>query len=120
MRTVVRRRHRSWMLSMTLASLGWGAWWTTAFLMRFAPAHAPSVETAITISCIFATAGFLVALWTIRARLSWILITLVPLCANASLLVLPFALHAVRVIRAEPSSAGESAPPPQGAGTSAR
>ena len=93
------------MVSMTLASLGWGVWWITAFLMRFAPSIAPSVEGAITVSCIFASVGFLVALCTIRARLSWILITLVPLCANASLLLLPLAVHALRVIRAEPQGA---------------
>lgn len=98
---------------MTLASLGWGVWWVTAFLMRFAPEHAPSVDGAITVSCIFATVGLLVALWTIRARLSWILITLVPLLANASLLMLPLALHAVRVIRAEPVSDREAPRPPR-------
>jgi hypothetical protein len=106
-RTVVRRRHRTWMVSMTLASLGWGVWWLTAFLMRFAPAHAPSVGSAVTVSCLFASVGFLIALATIRARLSWILITLIPLLANASLLVLPLAVRAIRVIRAEPQAERE-------------
>ena len=99
MRTVVRRRHRSWMLSMTLASFGWGAWWVAVILTRFAPEVAPGLRTTCIISSAFAAAGFLAALWTIRARLVWILMTLVPLLANGSLLLVPIAIKAVRVIR---------------------
>ena len=86
---------------MTLASLGWGVWWITAFLIRFAPDFAPGLRAASIVSCVFATAGFLAAVWTIRARLAWLLFALVPLFANASLLLFPFALKAIRLIRAE-------------------
>ena len=87
------------MLSMTLASLGWGAWWVTVILTRFAPEVAPGLRTTSIVSCSFAAAGFLVALWTVRARLAWLLVTLVPLLANASLLLVPIAIKAIRVIR---------------------
>ena len=54
---VVRRRHRTWMLSMTLASLGWGTVWLTVVLMKLAPGWAPSIEVAEGIACGFAAAG---------------------------------------------------------------
>jgi hypothetical protein len=98
---IVRRRHRTWMLSMTLASLGWAAWWCFAFLKHFAPEHAPSSYTVQWIGCGFALPGFLVALWTIRAKLAWIVVTLVPLGANASLLTMPLVTKTLRVIREE-------------------
>lgn len=101
MRRIVRRRHRTWMLSMTLASLGWAAWWSFAFLKHFAPEHAPSSHTVQWIGVGFAAPGFLVALWTIRARLAWIVVTLVPLLANASLLSMPLVMKTLRIIREE-------------------
>ncbi|HIG11887.1 MAG TPA: hypothetical protein EYQ59_09570 [Planctomycetes bacterium] len=87
---VVRRRHRTWMLSMTLASLGWGTVWLTLVLMKLAPGWAPGVELAEWIASGFALAGLCCGFFTLRAKLAWILITLVPLGANASLLVLPW------------------------------
>lgn len=100
MRTVVvRRRHRTWMLSMCLASLGWGVWWLEVFLARFAPEHAPSLRTTALVGGAFALPGLLVAIWTIRAKAAWILITLVPLLANLSLLALPLLIKTLRVIR---------------------
>jgi len=95
----VRRRHRTWMLSMILASLGWGVWWIEVFLTRFAPEHAPSLHTTALVGGAFALPGLLVAVWTIRAKAAWILITLVPLCANLSLLALPVLIKTLRVIR---------------------
>jgi hypothetical protein len=100
MRTVVvRRRHRTWMLSMCLASLGWGVWWIEVFLARVAPEHAPSLRTTALIGGAFALPGLLVAIWTLRAKAAWILITLVPLLANLSLIVLPILIRTLRVIR---------------------
>ncbi len=86
---VVRRRHRTWMLSMTLASLGWGTAWLTLVLMKLAPGWAPSVEVAEAIASSFAFVGLCIGLFTLRAKLAWILITGVPLLANGSLLILP-------------------------------
>jgi hypothetical protein len=86
---VVRRRHRTWMLSMTLASLGWGTVWLTVVLMKLLPEWAPGVVPAQWIACSFAFAGFCCGVFTLRAKLAWILITAVPLFANGSLLVLP-------------------------------
>lgn len=88
-RRVVRRRHRTWMLSMTLATLGWGAVWLTVVLMRIAPGWAPSIGTTYLVAGIFAFAGVCCGLFTLRAKLAWILITGVPLFANGSLLLLP-------------------------------
>ena len=34
--------------------------------------------------------GLAVALWTVRAKKSWLLFTLIPLFANASLLLVPW------------------------------
>ena len=100
MRTVVvRRRHRTWMLSMSLASLGWGVWWIEVFLARFAPDYAPSLRTTALLGGACALPGLLVAIWTLRAKAAWILITLVPLLANLSLIVLPIMIRTLRVIR---------------------
>lgn len=87
---VVRRRHRTWMLSMTLASLGWGTVWLTVVLMKLAPEWAPGVGAAEWIASLFALAGLACGVFTLRAKLAWILITGVPLFANGSLLVLPW------------------------------
>lgn len=86
---VVRRRHRTWMLSMTLATLGWGTVWLTVVLLKTAPSWAPHVGTTYVVASIFAFAGLCCGLFTLRAKLAWILITGVPLFANGSLLLLP-------------------------------
>lgn len=101
MQRIVRRRHRTWMLSMAFATLGWGAWWCLVFLTHFFPEHAPRTTTVQWIGVGFAVPGFLIALWTIRARLAWILVTLFPLLANASLLAMPVVMKTLRVIREE-------------------
>lgn len=99
---VVRRRHRTWMLSMICASLGWGVWWTTFALRRFAPDWAPSLELSGWIAATIAAFGLLVAIWTIRARAAWLLITLVPLFANASLLAMPLLVEVLDERRSPP------------------
>ncbi|MFN0009171.1 MAG: hypothetical protein ACKVXR_14810 [Planctomycetota bacterium] len=98
-RTVVRRRHRTWMLSMCLASLGWGSWWITVFLMRYFPSVAPSMLAASWFAGTFAAFGFAVAVFTIRARRTWLLFTLVPLCANASIFLVPGLIETLRAYR---------------------
>jgi hypothetical protein len=84
---------------MVLASLGWGVWWIEVCLARFAPEYAPSLRTTALVGGAFALPGLLVAIWTIRAKAAWILITLVPLLANLSLIALPLLIKTLRVIR---------------------
>jgi hypothetical protein len=35
MRTNVRRRHRTWIFSMCMATLGWAVWWITLVVAHF-------------------------------------------------------------------------------------
>lgn len=87
-RRVVRRRHRTWMLSMTLATVGWSVIWTSLVLTRWAPSWAPAPETSYGTAGAVAAVGLFFALFSIRAQLSWILICVAPLFANGSLLAL--------------------------------
>lgn len=88
-RTYARRRHRSWMLSMTLASLGWGTWWILLFVKKLAGVS-PGLLVPSVFSTVFAIMGLGIALLTLRARRSWLLFSLIPLLANASLLAMPW------------------------------
>ena len=95
-RAYARRRHRTWMQSMTLAALGWGVWWVGLFLARFWPEISPSflsgraLITALSVLC--ALPGLVLALLTVRARRSWLPFSLVAIFANLSLLLLPWLL----------------------------
>lgn len=84
---------------MCLASLGWGSWWVTVFLMRYFPHHAPGLATTEWFAGTFAAFGFLVAVFTIRGRRTWLLFTLVPLLANASLFLVPGLIETLRASR---------------------
>jgi len=77
------------MLSMTLATLGWGSWWLAFLVERLAPGLAPNLGFVYGVAGTFAVLGLLCGAVTLRAKLAWILITGVPLFANASLLMLP-------------------------------
>src|SRR5262245_31066644 len=91
---ITRRRHRTWMVAMTFATAGAGVWGIGLVWMRVAPQTAPSFGGTFTLSSAFAVPGFILALLTLRARLSWLLLTLVPLLANGMLIVLPYlAMH---------------------------
>lgn len=76
------------MLSMTLASLGWGCWWAALFLAKFTAVHPDTRSVAIT-AALFAVPGILVALYTVRAQRAWLYFVAIPLLANAGLLLLP-------------------------------
>ncbi|MEW6073101.1 MAG: hypothetical protein AB1726_11000 [Planctomycetota bacterium] len=89
-RTYARRRHRSWMLSMTLASLGWGTWWVLFLVHRLAPGFHVDLAVPSAVSLVFAALGFLVAVLTLRARRSWLLFAHIPLLANAALFLMPW------------------------------
>jgi hypothetical protein len=88
------------MLSMTMATLGWGTWWLAVVLWELAPAWAPSLEVTLGVACAFAVVGCGFWLFSLRAKLAWVLITVVPLFANASLLVLPLFLEDLRAAAA--------------------
>lgn len=77
---------------MTLASLGWGCWWLAVALAKFAPDLAPGITVTQVMADVFAIAGLLCGLFTLRAKLAWILITGIPICANLALIVFPFML----------------------------
>lgn len=84
---------------MSLATVGWGAWWFTALAMKVAPAIAPDPRNTTWFASVFGLVGFLLALWAIRARLSWLLFTIVPLFANGTLLFFPLALDTLEALR---------------------
>ena len=87
---MARRRHRTWMVSMTLATLAMGVWAVAVVLLRVAPGWAPGLRTAYWVSILFSAPGFLLGLMTVRARRAWLLFASVPLFANGILLVLPW------------------------------
>lgn len=93
---------------MCLASVGWSAFWVAAVWIRFAPESAPSFTAVSWFSSVFAAFGLLAALFTVRAKLAWLLFTAVPLFANTSLLLVPLVVQTLRVTRTsgwQPSSA---------------
>lgn len=81
---------------MCLASLGWGSWWVTVFLMRYAPGLAPSLLATSWFAGVFAFFGLLAALWSVRARRTWLLFTLIPMLANGSLFLVPWLIETLR------------------------
>lgn len=84
----VRRRHRTWMASMTFATIGWAVIWLTLCFVRWAPEWAPSAAVAFNLGAAFGLVGLGLGVFTLRAKLAWILITAAPIFANASLLSL--------------------------------
>ncbi len=98
---VVRRRHRTWMLSISLATLGWGVWWAAFALWRLAPEHAPPVWAVQMVATPLALLGLIAAVLCLRARLAWVLLTLIPFGANLGLLVMPLLLPAWRALLAQ-------------------
>ena len=94
----MRRRHRTWVASMVLATAGWSVWWATLVLARWWPGSAPSPLVAAWIGFAFAAVGFFLAVFTVRARLVWVVLAGVPLFANGSLMLLPWVAHDLVVI----------------------
>src|SRR5262245_50053615 len=89
-RAYARSRHRSWHLSMSLATLGWSTWWCVLLAHHLAPAVQVPLVWPSALSTAAAVVGLVVAVFTLRARRAWILFTLVPLFANGSLLFVPW------------------------------
>lgn len=75
---------------MVLATAGWGVWWLTIVLSRWAPESAPSPLTAAWVGFAFAAVGIFLAIFTLRARPVWVLLAAVPMFANGSLMFLPW------------------------------
>lgn len=91
-RTSVRRRHRTWMTSMILATVGWGLWWIVLGLHRFAPAWSPGLGPTYVVTVALASVGLFLGVFTVRARLIWVLLAGVPIVANGTLLLLPLVI----------------------------
>jgi hypothetical protein len=100
-RTVVRRRHRTWMISMCLATIGWAAWWFMAVTKRLVPPLAPDPTWVAWFAGAFGVVGMLAALASIRARPGWMLLSIVPLFANATLLGAPLVRETLLAIQAK-------------------
>ena len=114
MRTHVRRRHRTWMFAMVMATAGWMSWWISLALVHFAPSLAPGLRATAWVAGAFAAVGFLAAVWSFRARTAWLLILCVPLFANGSLLLVPWALRTLRVVDSAENRARAEASAHQG------
>lgn len=118
-RTLVRRRHRSWVHSMTLATLGWGVWWVSILLHKFVPGLSPGLGATYVVTCALAGVGFVLAFFTIRARTIWVLLAGVPIFANGTLLMLPVLLgdeveELLTTLGTEASNPAEEAAPGTG------
>jgi hypothetical protein len=90
---MTRRRHRTWMWSMTLATLAMAVWGATVVALEYVPERVPSFGVVFAAACLFALPGFLLGLLTLRARRGWFLLALVPLFANGMLVALPWLVH---------------------------
>ncbi len=89
-----RRRHRTWMLSMCLATIAWGCWWTDLVLARLVPDFLPNIALVAGVANVFAGLGFLAGLLCLRGRNRlWIALAFVPILANACLFATPFLLR---------------------------
>jgi hypothetical protein len=97
---VARRRHRTWVMSMTLATVAFGVWGVTVVWMRADRSSAPSLELAYLLSSLFSLPGWILGMLTLRAKRSWIFFALVPIAFNTMLLVLPWILIWLREHRA--------------------
>ena len=74
---------------MTLATLGWGVWWGALFVAELVPGWTPSLWIVEALASALAAVGLFLAIFTVRAKLIWVLLAGVPVFANASLLCMP-------------------------------
>ena len=96
MASMVRRRHRTWMLSMTLATAGAAVWGASLLWKQLDPASSPGLATIFAISSAFTVPGAMLGVLTLRARFAWLLFAGVPLFANGMMIVLPWLALALR------------------------
>ncbi|MCC7014602.1 MAG: hypothetical protein IT454_18725 [Planctomycetes bacterium] len=90
MSSMVRRRHRTWMLSMTLATGGAAVWGASLLWRKLDPAGAPSLLSTLMLSSAFTVPGTLLAFLSLRARTIWVLLAGIALTANGMMIVLPW------------------------------
>ena len=77
------------MASMILATCGWSLWWLALAAHRYAPALFPGLLPVYLLTGMAAAIGLFLAIFTVRARLIWVLLAGVPIMANGTLLMLP-------------------------------
>ena len=82
---------------MILATAGWGTWWLSLLALRFAPEIFPGETLVYSVTCTLAAIGTFLAIFSIRARLIWVLLAAVPICSNVSLLLMPTILDLDRL-----------------------
>ena len=86
------------MLSMSLATLGWGCWWLDLLLARTVPDLVPNVAVVSSLASVFGVGGLLAALVTLRGRnRMWLAMAMVPFFANVSLLTMPLLVDPARL-----------------------
>ncbi|MCB9907188.1 MAG: hypothetical protein H6830_05690 [Planctomycetes bacterium] len=88
-----RRRHRTWMRSMSVATLGWGIWWSALAWHRAWPGEPPPWVWVYVVTCCLAGVGMFYAFFTLRARKSWVLMATMAWLANLGLFLLPWYVH---------------------------
>jgi hypothetical protein len=88
--SVVRRRHRTWMLSMTFATAGAAVWGGSLLWRRLDPGSAPELLSTLMLSSMFTVPGTILALLSLRARTIWVLLACLALAANGMMIVLPW------------------------------
>ena len=84
------------MWSMTLATLAGAVWGATVVAMELAPERVPGFWLVFAVAGLFSVPGFALGLLTLRAKRAWLLLAMVPLCANGMLIVLPWVVHGMR------------------------
>jgi ABC-type enterochelin transport system permease subunit len=84
------------MVSMTLATMAMGVWGITVVWMKLDRGSAPSLKGTFLAASLFAGPGFVLALFTLRARLAWLMFAIVPVFANGMLLFLPWIVMRLR------------------------
>jgi hypothetical protein len=91
-----RRRHRSWILSMTFATAALGVLAFCAVLRRFGAHDVPPLGLAAAVSSLFSVPGLFFGVMTLRGKPAWLAYAGVPIVANAVLLALPWVLWHIR------------------------
>lgn len=94
------------MASMVLATCGWSLWWLALAAHRYAPALFPGLLPVYVLTGVMAAVGLFLAVFTVRARLIWVLLAGVPIAANGALLMLPAVVDeaALELFRQGPES----------------
>lgn len=83
------------MLSMILATCGWGVWWLALVSFKLIEGWRYDSSVPSIVAGAFAVPGLVLALLSLRGRRAWLLLALVPVFSNASLLVFPTVLDSL-------------------------